>query len=101
MRVRSRCRTCGRGIDLPPNGDPPPRLCRRHRIRQRLGAFIGTVAIRVREVLVRPVRRMRARAGGRHRASDAVTAAGDPDADRGTQQPGRGAPDGTLDRPPT
>ncbi len=72
MLIRSRCRTCGRGIDLPPNGDPPPRLCRRHRIRHRLGVLIATAATRVRDALVRPARRMRLRAGGRHRAPGAV-----------------------------
>ncbi len=83
MRIRSRCRTCGRGIDLPSNGDPPPRLCRRHRIRQRLGTLIATAATRALEVLVRPARRIRLRAGGRHRAFGAVTSAEDHDAARG------------------
>ncbi|MGI9001767.1 MAG: hypothetical protein ACR2GH_08860 [Pseudonocardia sp.] len=85
MRVRSRCRTCGRGIELPPHGEPRPRLCRRHRIRQRLAALIGTAATRVLDVLVRPVRRMGTRAGGgHHRVPSTVTPAADQDVARGT-----------------
>ena len=87
MRVRSRCRTCGRGIELPLNGEPRHRLCRRHRVRQRLGALIGTAATRVREALVRPARRIRLRTGGRHRASGAVTPAADQDVAPGTHSP--------------